>query len=156
LTVCPSTLAVTPDGIGTGRLPTRDMALNPSSEHREENFAAHIRVTRGVVSHDSLRRRQYRNAETVVHPRQVLHRGVNPPARLGDPLNLANDGLAVEIFQLDLELAAARSMFDAGVTSDITLGFQHLEHAGAHLRARGRDLGLRTHLRIADAGDEIG
>src|SRR5579859_1763165 len=77
-TVCPSTVAVTPDGIVTGRLPMRDMVYRPFSEHREENFAAHIRVARVVVSHDSLRRRQHRNAETVVHARQVLHRGVNP------------------------------------------------------------------------------
>src|SRR5262249_4768309 len=89
------------------------------------------------------------------HARQVLHRGVNAAARLGHPLDLANDRLAVEIFQLDLELAAARGMFDAGVAADVTLGLQHFEHAGAHLRARGRALGLRTHLRVADAGDEI-
>src|ERR1700736_2581882 len=106
------------------------MLKYPSSEHREENFAAHIRVARGVVSHDSLRRRQHRNAETVVHARQVLHRGVNPPTRLRDPLDLANDGLAVEIFQLDLELAAAGGMLDAGVAADVTLRLQHLEHAG--------------------------
>src|SRR4029453_917265 len=76
--------------------------------------------------------------------------------RLGDPLDLANDGLTVEIFQLNLELATARRMFDAGVAADVALGLQHFEHAGAHFRARGRDLGLRTHLRVADAGDEIG
>src|SRR5437660_12471824 len=100
--------------------------LNPSSEHREENFAAHIRVARVVVGHDSLRRRQHQNAEAVVHARQVLHRGVNPPSRLRYPLDLADHRLAVEIFQLDLELAAPRGMLDAGVATDIALGLQHL------------------------------
>src|ERR1700679_2817517 len=128
---------------------------NPTSEHREENFAAHIRFTRFVVSHNSLRRRQYRNAETIVHARQVLYRGVNPPPRLRNPLDLANDGLAVEILQLDLKLAAAGGMLDAGIATDVALGLEHLEHVGAHLRARGRNLGLGAHLCVADAGDEI-
>src|ERR1700755_941675 len=96
--VWPSTLAVTPDGIVTGRLPIRDMARIPSSEHREENFTAHIRVARVVVGHDSLRRRQHRNSEPVVHARQVLDRGVNPPPRLRYPLDLANDRLPLEKF----------------------------------------------------------
>src|SRR5579871_1638288 len=104
-TVCPSTVAVTPDGIVTGFLPIRDMRPF-SSEHRKENLAAHIRVARVVVSHDSLRRRQHRNAEPVVDARQVLHRGVDPPTGLGDALDLADHGFAVEIFQFDLELAA--------------------------------------------------
>src|SRR6185437_16282492 len=87
--------------------------LFPSSEHREENFAAHVRFTRFVVGHDSLRRRQHRNSKPVVHPRQVLDRGVNPTPRLRYPLDLANNRLAVEIFQFDLELAAARGMLHA-------------------------------------------
>src|SRR6476659_10693069 len=154
LTVCPSTVAVTPDGIVTCRLPIRYMT-DPSSEHRKENFAAHIRVARLVVGHNSLRRRQHRNSQTVIDARQVLHRGVNPPPRLRYPLDLADYRLAVEILQLDLKLAAARGMFDAGIAADIALGLEHLEHVGAHLRARGRDLGLGAQLRIANTGDEI-
>src|ERR1700681_3812431 len=106
----------------------------PSSEHREENFAAHIRVARFVVSHNSLRRRQHRNSETVVHARQVLHRGINASPRLRYPLNLANPRLTVEILQLDLKLAAAAGMLDAGIAADVALGLEHLEHVGAHLR----------------------
>src|SRR3954471_5578216 len=105
LTVCPSTVAVTPDGTVTGLLPIRDMV--DLSEHRKENFAAHIRVARVVVSHDSLGCRQNGNAETIVDPRQVLDRGVNPSPGLRDPLDFADDRLAIEIFQLDLELAAS-------------------------------------------------
>src|SRR6185437_3349051 len=101
----------------------RDMTI-PSSEHREENFAAHIRVTRFVVSHDSLGCRQNRNSETVVDARQVLHRGVNAASRLGDALDLADHGLAVKILQLDLELAAAGGMLDAGVAADVALALE--------------------------------
>src|SRR4051812_23521601 len=116
------------------------MMLIPSSEHREENFAAHVGVARLVVSHNSLWRGQHRNPETVVHTRQVLHRGINSPPRLRYPLDLANNRFAVEVFEFDLKLAAARSMLDAGVAADIALRLQHLEHTGAHLRARRRDL----------------
>ena len=80
-------------------------ALNPSSEHREENFPADVRFARIMVSHDALRRRQHRNAETVIHAREGLHRGVNAAARLGHPSDVANDRRAVEVLQLDLELA---------------------------------------------------
>src|SRR5215471_6837087 len=47
LTVCPSTLAVTPDGIATGFFPTRDMVIRSvarRSEHRAEDFSAHVVV----------------------------------------------------------------------------------------------------------------
>src|SRR3954464_7412081 len=125
------------------------------SEHREENFAAHVRFTRTVVSHDSLRCRQHRNAESVIDPRQVLHRGVNATPGLGDSLDLADDGLAVEILQLDLDLAAARGVLKRGVTADVTLGLEDLEHVLAHLRTRRGDLALRAHLRVADTGDQI-
>src|SRR4051812_45333698 len=94
----------------------------PSSEHGEENFAAHVGVTRLVVSHDSLRRRQHGNAEPVIYARQILHRGIDSPPRLGHPLDFANDRLAVEIFQLDLELATAGGMLNAGVAADVTFG----------------------------------
>jgi hypothetical protein len=65
-------------------------------------------VARLVVRHHALRRREDRHAEAVVDPRHVLDRGVDAPARLRDTLDLADHRLAVEILQLDLELAAAR------------------------------------------------
>src|ERR1700751_3287791 len=94
------------------------------SEHREEDFAAHIRVARGVVSHDPLRRRQHQNAESIVDPRQVPYRGVDATPGLGDPLDLADDRLAVEILQLDLDLAAAGLMLDRGIAADVALSLE--------------------------------
>src|SRR5712671_3216126 len=73
-TVWPSTLAVTPDGIATAFLPMRDMAA--LSEHRTQDFAAHIGVAGGMVRHHALGGRDDRHPEAVVDARQVLHRHV--------------------------------------------------------------------------------
>src|ERR1700719_3160423 len=125
-----------------------------TSEHRAEDFAADIGVAGVVVGHDTLRRRDDGDTEAVVDARQVLHRGVDAAAGLGDALDLADHRLAVEIFQLDVELGAAFA-FGYRVTADIALGLEHFEHALAQFRARAADLSLVAHLRIADAGQQI-
>src|SRR6478609_11006684 len=114
LTVWPSTLAVTPAGIGTGFFPTRDMAcfLRPRLEHRAEDFAADIGVARIVIGHHAFRRGEDRDTETVIHSRQRLHRRVDPPAGLRHPGDLADHRGAVEIFQLDIEFVLAAGMLD--------------------------------------------
>src|SRR3954468_18095956 len=111
-----------PDGTGTGRLPIRDMMPIPSSEHREENFAAHIRVARAMGGHNSLWRGQHRNSKTVVHARQALQRSANSAPRLRHPLDFANDRGTVEMLEFDLKLAAAGRMLDAGVTTNVAFG----------------------------------
>src|SRR5262245_8826269 len=88
LTIWPSTLAVTPAGMATGFFPTRDMTsirCLRSSEHRADNLSAHIVVARVVIGHHALGRGQDGHAQPVVHARQRLHRGVDPPSGLGDP-----------------------------------------------------------------------
>src|SRR5690348_3637992 len=99
LTVCPSTFAVTPDGIGTGFLPIRDMAFPCSRalEHRAEDFAADILVARIVVRHHAFRRGEDRDAEAVVDARQRLHRRVDATAWLRHAFDLADHRRAVEI-----------------------------------------------------------
>src|SRR5262245_16455941 len=158
LTVCPSTLAVTPDGIATGFFPTRDMAIRSvarRSEHRAEDFSAHVVVARVVIGHDALGRGEDRNAQSIVHPRQRLHRGIDPPSRLRHPRDLADDRRAVEIFQLDLELLAAVRMLDRRVAADEALGLEHVEDADAQPRGRHRHLGLVAHLRVMDTRDHV-
>src|SRR5262245_28600820 len=145
LTTWPATLAVTPAGMGTGFFPTRDMTVDPllaALENRAENLSAHIVVARVVVGHHAFRRRQDGDAQAVVHARQRLHRGVDPPPRLGDPRDLADHRRAVEIFELDLELLATVRVLDRGVAADITLGFQHVENAQPQPRRRRRHLRL--------------
>src|SRR4029077_3026951 len=93
--------------------------------------------------------------ETVVDARQCLHRGIDAASRFRHALDLADHRRAVEILQLDLELAAPILVLDRGIAADVALALEHLEHTRAHLRARGRDLRLVAHLRIADAGKQI-
>ena len=52
---------------------------------------------------------------------RFLHRDIDAAAGLGDALDLADHRLAVEILQLDLELAAAVGMRHAGVAADDSL-----------------------------------
>src|SRR5205814_2164009 len=109
LTVCPATLAVTPEGMGTGFFPTRDMtsfSFGCSLEHRAEDFAADIGVARIMIGHDALGRRDDGDAEAVVDARQRLDRGIDPPPRFRHARDFADNRRAVEILELDVELAA--------------------------------------------------
>src|SRR5262245_10427243 len=134
LTVWPSILAVTPEGTATSFLPTRDMVSFPSFralEHRAEDFAAHVGVARVMVGHHALGRRYDRHAETVVDARQVSHRHVDATPGLRDPCDLADHRRAIEIFQLDLQLAAATRMLDRGIAADVAFVLEHIEHTDA-------------------------
>src|SRR5215467_5640476 len=113
LTVWPSTPAVTPDGTATAFLPMRDITRS-RLEHRAQNFAADVRLARVVVGHDALRGRHDGDAEAVVDARQILDRGVHPPARLRHPRNVADYRRAVEILQLDLELGTTVAILRGG------------------------------------------
>src|SRR5689334_15448855 len=154
-TVWPSTLAVTPDGMATAFLPIRDMVVASVSEHRAQDLAADIGVARGVIRHHALRRGDDRDAEAVVDARQPLSRRIDPPARLRHAGNLADHRRAVEILELDLDLAAPVAVRDGGVAADVAFGLEHFEHALAQLRGGRRHLRLRPLLRIADAGDQV-
>src|SRR5215831_15817052 len=152
-TVWPSTLAVTPDGIGTAFLPMRDMTV--PSEHRTQDFAAHIGLAGSMVRHHALGSRDDRNPEAVVDARQVLHRRVDATPRLRHALDHADDRRAVEILKLDLELGAAVAAFQGGIVADVAFALEHVEHALAQLRSGCRHLRLGPTLRVADAGDHI-
>src|SRR5262245_53983365 len=163
LTVWPSTTAVTPDGMATGFFPTRDMAQSKGwlksegcgLEDRAEDLSAHIVVACVVIGHHALGRGEDRDAQPVVHARQALDRGIDPPPRLRDSRNLADHRRAVEIFQLDLELLAATRMIDRRVAADEAFGFQHVEDAHAQPCGRHGHLRLVAHLRIVDARDHV-
>src|SRR6185437_14784714 len=130
----PARSTVTPCGMLTGSFPIRDM-MKPL-EHAAEDLAADIGGTRLGVRHDPARRRQDRNAETVIDTRQIGDARIDAPARLRDARDLADHRLAIDIFQLDLELGHARSVIRARVAADVTLALQDFEHIGADLRGR--------------------
>src|SRR5258707_3171321 len=62
VTVWPSSVTVTPLGTATAFFPIRDILVDPA-----EDFAAHVRVTRGRVGHDALGRRQDRDPDAGFH-----------------------------------------------------------------------------------------
>src|ERR1044071_2436771 len=88
--------AVTPAGTLTGFLPMRLI-----SEALREHFAADILLARFRVGQNAARRRDDRNSQAVADARQILSPGINPAAGLGDPGDVLDRGLALEIFQLD-------------------------------------------------------
>src|ERR1700744_113784 len=153
----PSTLAVTPEGTATGFFPIRDIVcfLKPASEDLAEHFAADIGFARGMVGHHALRCRDDGDAETVADARHAVDGCVNAAARLRHALDFADPRLAVEIFELDIELGAAVAELRRRIAADITLVLQNVEHVGANARAGRRHLALLAHLRVADAGEHI-
>src|SRR5580704_9598878 len=115
VTVWPSSVTLTPEGMAMGFLPIRDMAL----VHAQEDFAADIGVAGGVVRHDALGRRQDRDAKAVLDRLQVADRRVDPTARLGDPGDLGDHRLTVEVLQLDLEFREFTGLFDQRIAADV-------------------------------------
>src|SRR5262245_51942158 len=148
----PATSTVTPCGMETGFLPTRDMAF--LLEHAAQHFAADVRRARVVLRHHAPRGRQDRNTEPVVVARKIRDLRIDPTARRGDAVDLADHRRAFMVLQLDRDLAARVGLVD-GVVADIAFLLQHLKHVRA--QARGRR-GAARHARllgIPDAGQHI-
>src|SRR5687767_15196265 len=90
-TVCPSTVAVTFFGTGTGFLPIRD--IDPLLPDHGEQLAAGARLTSLTVGHQPLRGAEDRHAEPVPNARDLAHAHVAAEPRGGHALQLANDRL---------------------------------------------------------------
>ncbi len=124
-------------------------------EDRAEDLSANVVVARVVIGHHPLRGGDDRDAQSIVHARQRLHRDVNAPPRLRHPRDLADDRLAVEILELDLELFVAARVLDRGIAADVALGLEDVEHALAQPRGRRRHFRLVAHLGVVDARDHV-
>ncbi|SOR30321.1 protein of unknown function [Methylorubrum extorquens] len=149
------TVAVTPDGTGTGFLPTRDMSLSSGSEHLAEHFTADVTLARNVIGHDALRGRDDGDAEAIGDARQLANGRVDTAAGLRHPLDLPDDRATVVVLEFDLELRAAVAEVLHRVVADVALGLQHVENRGAQARAGGLDDVAATALTVADAGEHI-
>src|SRR5208282_4072956 len=139
---------------GHGWLSVARFRLRSRSKYRAEDFAADIGVAGVVIGHDALGCRNAGDAEAIVDAGQIPHRGIDAAARLGNALKLADHRLALEVFQLDLDLRAAFAI-DHRVAADVAFRLEHFENAFAQPRVRTVDLGLVAHLRVADAGQKI-
>src|SRR5262249_12074767 len=115
---------VTPAGIATGYLPTRDMVR--SSIDATQDFAADISGPGFIVRHHATRRRQDGDSQSVVDARQIGDLGINPAPRLGDAIDLADYRRTLVVFQFDLELGRRIAAVAWRVAADIALPRQHL------------------------------
>src|SRR5258708_39079077 len=93
-------------------------------EHRAEDFPADIGVAGIVVRHHALGRGQDRDAKAVIDARQCLHRGIDATAGLRNAGDFPDHRLAVEIFQLDLELRVSVRMLHRGIAADEALALE--------------------------------
>ena len=91
----------------------------PSLEYGAEHFAANILAARACVRHHALGRGDDRHAETLTDLRDVTNAHVHPAAGLGDPLELANDGLAFVVLEADLDCGVAAVVLGFFKTADI-------------------------------------
>src|SRR5579859_3438677 len=132
VTVWPSRVRVTPDGMAIAFFPMRDISV-----HLTEDFAADVGDAGGGVGHHALGRRQNRDAQAVLHRLEIGDRGVDPAAGLGDAVDFRDHRLAVEILQFDLELREGARLLHNVEAADVALGLQHIEHAFAHARSGG-------------------
>src|SRR5690606_33440306 len=149
-TVWPSSVTVTPFGTAMVFLPIRDISVDPA-----EDFAADIGVAGVGVGHDALRSRKDRDAEAVLDRLQIADRRIDAAARLGHARDLGDDGLAVEILQLDLELRKLTRVLNQVVAADVAFVLQHVEDALAQTRSRGQHLGTLAGRRVLDASDHV-
>src|SRR3569623_1342590 len=78
----PSSVTVTPFGIGTGFFPIRDICGAPLPDQREQ-LAAGARLPRLPVGHEPLGRTENRHAEPVAHARDLGAADVFPETRSG-------------------------------------------------------------------------
>src|SRR3954465_8537141 len=132
-TVWPETVAVTPDGTATASLPIRAMPVLPwlgsrapcRSEDLAEHFPAHVPLSRLVIGHHALRRRDDGDAEAVGDARHRVDRRVDAASGLRHPLHGADHRLAVEVFQLDVELGAAVAELGRRAVADEAFGLKH-------------------------------
>src|SRR5438067_3049606 len=147
--ICPSVVAVTPDGSGTGTFPMRLI-----SEYLRQHLAADILLARFRVGQNALGRRDDGDAEAVAHPRQLLRTRIDPAAGLRDSREMLDGRTALEIFQLDAQaLGGPERLFH--VAADIALALEDVEHAHAQLRRRAHDGVLARLLAVADAGEHV-
>src|SRR6185312_4945354 len=127
----PARSTVTPLGMTTGFLPMRD--IGPSSEYPAQHLAADLGDAGFAVRHDPARGRQDGDAQAVIDPRQVGELGIDAAAGLRHARDLADHRLAIDVFQLDLQLRDSRADRILAEPADVPLAAQNLEHIGAQL-----------------------
>jgi hypothetical protein len=83
---------------------------------------------------------------------QIINLGIDPAARLGNALNLANYRLALMVFKFNGYFTYASPKLNGRITTNIALTLQNFEHIGTKSRSRRTDGRLTSPLSITDTG----
>src|SRR5690606_5188756 len=93
--------------------------------------------------------------QTIGNLREIVHRGINPTAGTRNAFDRADDAFIVRVLQFDYVLGSTVLELRLRVAADETLGLEHVQHATAQGRSRGRNGILATHLGVADTGQHV-
>src|SRR5215204_6486362 len=142
----------TPAGTSMGCLPIRLMSLPDEAN----DLSADAALLSGSAGDHAGRRGEDRRPHPTEHPREPVLARVDAAARLGDPLEVGDDALAVPAEpQFDDESIEALAVADV-VIVDVALLLEQARDV--HLNARGGHLDrvLQRLVRVADSGEHVG
>src|SRR5690606_28605302 len=115
--------------------PPPDSFPSAWSEDLAEHLSADVLRARLVVGHHPARGGQDRNAEAVANRRQILDLRIDAAARLRHARDVPDHRLAVEVLELDADLADARLLLLLRVATDVALALKHVQNVRPQLRA---------------------
>src|SRR5688572_11089330 len=145
----------TPCGMATGIFPTRDIFWFPPLGDVAEHFAAGTGSAGLAVGHHALGRRDDRHAQAVLDLGNGASTLVHAQAGAAHALDALDDRTAGVVLQGDFKFAFAGFGLDLEAV-DVALVLQDLGNGHLHLGRRNRHRGLGHHLRVADAGQQVG
>src|SRR6476661_3658184 len=145
----------TPWGTATGIFPTRDISRSFPLGHVAQHFAADAVGARLAVGHHALGGGDDGDAETVLHLRDRVATLVDAQAGTADALDALDHRAAGVVLQRDLELALVAVLLDLEAV-DVALVLQDLGDRDLEVGSGHGHRRLGHHLRIADAGQQVG
>src|SRR5215831_4504862 len=147
-----STDTSTPAGTSMGFLPIRLISLPDETDH----FAADAFALGGAARDDAAGRGQDCGAHAAEHARQPVLAGVDPPARLGDALEVGQHALApAAVLQLDDERRVGARLGDMEV-ADVALLLEDAGDLDLELRVRHLRAVVQRLVGVADPREHVG
>src|SRR4249920_1864009 len=145
------TSTVTPEGITTGFLPTRDMSIPlPDLAHE---LAAEAGVAGLAVGHEPLRRRQQGGTQPAHDARDLVARDIHAASRRAHALEPGDDRRLVGgVLEIDPQHALAPIVDDLEIV-DEALAQQHLGDLRLETRRRNVHLAVLGADRVSNPGD---
>src|SRR3569832_1734881 len=145
----------TPCGTSTGIFPTRDICSSQSLGDVADDFAADAARASLADGHHATERGHDGDAEAGLHLRDVVAALVDAQAGPAHALDALDDRAAGVVLERDFKFALVAVLLDLEAV-DVALVLQDLGDRDLDVRGRHADRGLRHHLRIADARQQVG